>query len=368
MIPDGWALSPAHPRFVQGAARRVSPKRSPMPMLRLHRYSQTLVAASLLLIAAGGLVTSTGSGLAVPDWPNSYGYFMFSFPLSKMVGGIFYEHGHRLIASIVGIMTMVLAVWVSRVEPRQWVRRLGWSALAAVVMQGLLGGITVLFFLPTPVSVSHAGLAPIFFTLVVAMAVFNSKGWINHYHRDERTSESVAADRRLRSLAVALPAIIYLQILAGATMRHTGAGLAIPDFPLAFGRIVPPMWDASIAIHFAHRVGAVVAVLVVAAVAARVLKRHRDRGELVRPAVLLIAIVGIQVTLGAWTVWSERQVAINTAHVATGAVLLVTSVVLGLRVHRDRFADASALRPVPEKDSSLDTAAWTPQGSEGTGT
>ena len=333
-------------------------------MLWLHRYHQLLAAASLLLIAAGGLVTSTGSGLSVPDWPSSYGYFMFSFPLSKMVGGIFYEHGHRLIASTVGMMTIGLAVWVSRVEPRRWVRSLGWLALAAVIAQGLLGGLTVLFFLPAAISVSHAGLAQLFFALVVSMAVFTSPGWVNGYGRTREASEALAADHQLRSLTVVLPAILYVQILAGATMRHTGAGLAIPDFPLAFGHVIPPMWDAGIAIHFAHRAGAGIATLALVAVTARILTWHRSRVELVRPAVTLLVIVAIQITLGAWTVWSGRQVAINTAHVATGALLLVTSVVLGLRVHRDRFTDASLSHSAGD---SLDIAAWRPQGSRGTG-
>src|SRR5262245_1879863 len=122
-------------------------------MVWLHRYTRLLVAATLLLLVAGGMVTSTGSGLAVPDWPTTYGQNMFSFPLGKMVGGIFYEHGHRLIASTVGLLTIGLVVWLWRVEPRRWVRRLGLAALAAVILQGVLGGITVLYFLPDGVSI-----------------------------------------------------------------------------------------------------------------------------------------------------------------------------------------------------------------------
>lgn len=301
-----------------------------------------------MLIAAGGFVTSTGSGLAVPDWPNTYGYFMFSFPTSKMVGGILYEHGHRLIASITGIMTIGLAVWLSRVEPRPWVRRLGWLAVVTVITQGLLGGITVLFLLPTPISVSHAGLAQLFFVLVVSIAIFTSPGWVNWYGRNNATAEIIAADKPLRSLVVALPPVIYIQIIVGATMRHTGAGLAIPDFPLAFGHMIPPMWSTAIAIHFTHRVGAVIVTLIIAAVAMRVLERHRTRGEIVRPAWLLLAIVVVQLTLGAWTVLSERHVVINTAHVVTGALLFVTAVVLALRVHRDRFPDAMTAGPLVE--------------------
>ena len=311
----------------------------------LHRYTRLLAVASLVLITAGGLVTSTGSGLAVPDWPNTYGYFMFAFPLSGMVGGIFYEHGHRLIASVVGMLTIGLAIWLAWVEPRRWVRRLGWIALAAVVLQGILGGITVLYFLPAPISISHAGLAQLFFTLIVSLAIFTSPGWHDHYRaRSDPPAEPHASgsDPVLARLAVVLPVVIYVQILAGATMRHTGAGLAIPDFPLVFGGIVPPEWTGAIAIHYAHRVGAVLTTALVFATAAHVLYHHGIRAELARPSMLLGALVVIQVGLGGWTVLSGRQVAVNTAHVAVGALLLVTSVVLALRVHRGWFPDAAA--------------------------
>src|SRR5437667_2183294 len=122
-----------------------------------HRLCLALSACTLFLIFVGGLVTSTGSGLSVPDWPLSYGRLM-----PPMVGGIFYEHGHRMVASAVGLLTVVLAVWLSRREPRAWVRRLGYAALAAVVAQGVLGGLTVIFLLPTAVSVAHACLAQTF--------------------------------------------------------------------------------------------------------------------------------------------------------------------------------------------------------------
>ena len=332
-------------------------------MLWLHRYNRLLAAVSLCLIAAGGLVTSTGSGLAVPDWPNTYGYFMFSFPLSMMVGGILYEHGHRLIATTVGLMTIVLAVWLTRVEPRRWVRRLGWVALAAVIAQGLLGGLTVLYFLPPPISISHAGLAQVFFMLIVSLAIFTSPGWLTRYGRDQETTRTIVDDIALRRLAVVTPIAVYIQILIGATMRHTGAGLAIPDFPLAFGRIIPPTWDPGIAIHFAHRVGAVIVVTLVVALSGHVLARQRTRNELVRPAVLLLFIVVTQFALGAWTVLSQKHVAVNTAHVATGALLFVTSVILGLRVYRDRFGegDLSAV------EAQVGSAGMTPHGSAGAG-
>src|SRR5258705_6138432 len=248
----------------------------------LHRFATLVAGCTVLLVLAGSLVTSTASGLSVPDWPTSYGWNMFTFPPSKWVGGIFYEHGHRLIASTVGFLTIVLAAWLSLADPRRWMRRLGWTALAAVIAQGVLGGLTVLFFLPAPISTAHAGLAEIFFCLTIALALFTSPGWMAGYRRD--TSDAAGAsgvdDPMLRVVSTATTAIIYVQILIGATMRHTGAGLAIPDFPLMFGRLVPDHWTALIAIHFAHRVGAVVVALAVVATSAHVWYYHRRRREL----------------------------------------------------------------------------------------
>ena len=184
---------------------------------------------------------------------------MFTFPLSKWVGGIRYEHFHRLVASTVGFLTIILAVWTWRAEPRRWVRALGWACLGAVVLQGLLGGLTVLLKLPPAVSIGHAGLAQIFFCLTTTMALVTSRGW--------RANTSPVHDPTLSWLTAGLTVLVYTQILLGATMRHTNAGMAIPTFPLAFGHIVPPFWNAGIAIHFAHRVGAgVVTIFVLAAV------------------------------------------------------------------------------------------------------
>lgn len=342
----GGSVEAAAPARVRRAPGGRPDRRTLETMLWLHRYSRLLAAASLVLIAAGGLVTSTGSGLAVPDWPSTYGYSMFTFPPSKMVGGILYEHGHRLIASGVGLLTIGLAVWLTAVDRRRWLRRLGWTALAAVVVQGLLGGMTVLYFLPPAISISHAGLAQLFFGLVTALALFTSRGWRARYGRDAAGERAIAADRVLGRLTALTPAVVYAQILVGATMRHTGAGLAIPDFPLAFGRLAPPVWDPAIAIHFAHRVGAVAVTLLVLATAGHVLARHAGRREMTRPAGLLIVLVLAQFTLGAWTVLSARDVAVNTAHVAGGALLFAAAVVLALRVRRGRFGDG----PIPGEE------------------
>jgi cytochrome c oxidase assembly protein subunit 15 len=298
----------------------------------LHRYACLLAAATLLLVVAGGMVTSTNSGLSVPDWPTTYGYQMFSFPLSGMVGGIFYEHGHRLIASTVGLLTIGLVIILARVEQRRWVRRLGWAALGAVVAQGVLGGLTVIFLLPDAISISHAGLAEVFFCLTVSLALFTSRTWIV-------PAAPPVDDGPLRRRSVALGVLVYAQILAGATMRHTGAGLAIPDFPLSYGHLLPPFWTAPIAIHFTHRVGAVLVATLIFANALRIWRRHRDRPELTRPALLLVAGVVMQIALGGLVVLSGKQPVVNTAHLATGAVILVTSVFLALRTFRVRFGN-----------------------------
>jgi heme a synthase len=309
----------------------------------LHLFALLVAASTALLIFAGGLVTSTGSGLSVPDWPTTYGWFMLTFPLEKMVGGIFYEHSHRLIASGVGALIVVLAIWLWKSEPRAWVRRLGYVALAAVVTQGILGGITVLWFLPDAVSIAHAGLAQLVFCLTVSIALVTSPGWRRAYAdrkgpRRNSIDTTLADDSRLRAIAAVTTAAIYVQIIVGATMRHTGAGLAIPDFPWAFGRLIPPAWTGPIAIHFAHRVGAVLVTALVLATIGHVLYHHRSRGELRRPSLLLAALVAIQVTLGALTVLSGKHYIINSLHVVTGAMVLGTSLVLTLRAYRSRLA------------------------------
>ena len=301
----------------------------------LHLFAALVAASTAVLIFAGGLVTSTGSGLSVPDWPNTYGWFMLSFPLDKMVGGIFYEHSHRLIASTVGALILVLALWLWRAEPRPWVRRLGFAALAAVVTQGVLGGITVLWYLPDAISIAHASLAQLVFCTTVSIALFTSSGWMRAY---DRGAGPTPDDAMLRAVALTTTGLVYLQIVVGATMRHTDAGLAIPDFPWAFGHVIPPHWDGRIAVHFAHRMGALIVSTAVLATSGHVLYHHWRRGELVRPALLLLLLVACQITLGALTVLSGKHYIINSLHVVTGASVLVTTLVLTLRAHRARFA------------------------------
>lgn len=312
----------------------------------LHLFALLVAASTALLIFAGGLVTSTGSGLSVPDWPTTYGWFMLTFPLEKMVGGIFYEHSHRLIATGVGALIVVLAIWLRKVEARAWVRRLGYIALGAVVTQGILGGITVLWFLPDAISIAHASLAQLVFCLTVSIALFTSPGWKNAYGaRQQAPGRHALDDRTLRAIAVTTTVAIYLQIVVGAMMRHTGAGLAIPDFPWAFGRLIPPVWTGPIAIHYAHRVGALLVTVLALATIGHVLFHHRSHVEVRRPSLLLAFLLVIQISLGALTVLSGKHYIINSLHVVTGATVLATSLVLTLRAFRSRFAGSEEHRP-----------------------
>jgi cytochrome c oxidase assembly protein subunit 15 len=319
----------------------------------LHRFSKFLAACTVLLLLAGSLVTSTGSGLSVPDWPTTYGWNMFTFPPSKWVGGIFYEHGHRLIASSVGFLTIILAGWLWVADPRRWMKRLGLAALGAVILQGVLGGITVLFFLPAAVSTAHAGLAEIFFCMTVAIALFTSPGWLD--------SRGAVDDPLLRRVATFTTALVYAQILVGAAMRHTDAGLAIPDFPWMFGHVIPDHWDPKIAVHFAHRVGALLVTLAVVATAGHIFYHHRGNRALTRPALLIVLLVAVQVTLGALTVVTKRDVWINSVHLVCGALVLATSIVITLRTWRVRFADARAGAPIQRE--RVDAARMKPEAA-----
>ncbi len=294
------------------------------PSRWLHRYAIFVAASTFTLIFVGGLVTSTGSGLAVPDWPLSYGQF---FP--RMVGGILYEHGHRMVAATVGLLIVFLAFWLFKREPRRWVRWLGYLAVAAVICQGVLGGITVLLLLPPAVSTGHAALAEIVLCLTVAIALLTSRSW-----RESGAHVIDSGSPTLRTLTTATTAVIYLQILVGALMRHTDSGLAIPDFPLSFGRLVPPHFTRQILVNFAHRAGALTVAVFIIWVAARVLSRHASEKMLRVPACTLLFALLLQIFLGAETVWSGKAVIPATLHVAGGAFTLATSLFLALTAHR----------------------------------
>jgi cytochrome c oxidase assembly protein subunit 15 len=314
----------------------------------IHRFALFTACSTAFLIFVGGLVTSNQAGLAVPDWPTSYGWNMFTFPYEKWVGGIFYEHSHRLVASFVGFLTMFLTGWICLREKRAWVRRLSIMAFLAVVAQGILGGLTVKYLLPTSISMAHACLAQTFFCMTVALALFTSPGWKQGLPAVSEHHDSV----RLPVLCLLTAGAVYLQLLLGALMRHTQSGLAIPDFPLAFGGVLPPFESQRIVIHFAHRVGALFVSAMIVWTFVRVWRSHRNQSLLFRPAAIMFALLWIQLTLGALTVWTEKSPILTTAHVVTGALVLGTSVLLALRAcGMVRRGPVAAVYPIQE-------AAW----------
>jgi cytochrome c oxidase assembly protein subunit 15 len=314
----------------------------------LHRLALFTACSTAFLIFVGGLVTSNSAGLAVPDWPTSYGWNMFTFPYEKWVGGIFYEHGHRLVASFVGLLTMILTGWVLLREKRTFVRRLSIVAFLAVVTQGILGGLTVKYWLPTSISMAHACLAQTFFCMTIALALFTSPGWKRGLPEAADSRDGI----RLPLLCLLTSASIFLQLLLGALMRHTRSGLAIPDFPLAFGGIVPPFETYRVAIHFSHRVGAVLVTAMIVWTFTRLYRSHRGQTLLFRPAAVLFGLLWIQLTLGAFTIWTEKAATVTTFHVATGALILGTSVLLTIRAF-------GMVRRTPEAiPYSLQEAAW----------
>src|SRR5438132_5081337 len=219
----------------------------------LLRFTKLVAASTLFLMFAGAMVTSTGSGLAVPDWPLSYGKL---FP--PMVGGIFYEHGHRMVAATVGLLTVIQAIWLQRRSRKRALRILGWVAVGAVIAQGLLGGLTVLFLLPPAISIAHAGLAEIFLCLNVSIALIASK-----FFDDIRAMDK--GDTPV-GMTTALVLLVYAQILVGALMRHLHADLAIPPFPLP---LIPPAASLAVLVTLAHRVGGVMVAFAVVAVLIR---------------------------------------------------------------------------------------------------
>jgi cytochrome c oxidase assembly protein subunit 15 len=300
------------------------------PPRLLYRYAQLLSALVVFLLVAGAMVTSTGSGLAVPDWPLSFGQVM-----PPMEGGVFYEHGHRMVAATVGFLTIILAVWVWRRETRSWMRRLGWAALVLVVLQGVLGGMTVLLKLPVWTSAAHACLAQAFFMVIVFMALALSPGW---------SAPAVRGGANLRTLATLTTVAIYVQLILGAVMRHMNAALVIPDFPLVYGGVVPPAFTPAVGVHYAHRVWAIVVTALVITTAIATL-RSVSRADFRRPAILLLVLVVVQVLLGGAIIWTQRQVGVATLHVVTGAVLLATSLVLTVRTWR--FVDAPRTQTAP---------------------
>ena len=312
----------------------------------VRRLSKLLVISTLLLIFAGALVKSHEVGLSVPDWPTSYGYQMFSFPLTDMIGGIFYEHGHRLIATVVGLMTLILAFTIYYTDHRLWLKKTAFFALGLVIIQGLFGGLTVLLFLPTPVSVIHAILAQTFLMVTILISYGLSIERANRI-LNEKTDYKV-----LRFPTYLVTGIVFIQLIIGALMRHTESGLAIPDFPLSGGYIIPAFNQemlntiqsmqfesglpfvtlSQIIIHYFHRMGALAVAFSIGWLTLKIIQSKISNERIYQLAGFLITLIIIQITLGAFTIWSVKEPFITSIHVVNGAVILGVSTLLILRV------------------------------------
>lgn len=324
----------------------------------LHRFALLTACTTFCLIFVGGLVTSHEAGLSVPDWPNTYGEFMLSFPVSKWVGNIVYEHGHRLMATVVGFFITVQAIWLQISERRTWVKILGWVALLGVISQGILGGLTVLYYLPPAISSAHAGLAQTVFCITLSLVMVTSPLWNN-----EARKETERSGISLRTLAPVTVAVIFLQLIVGAIMRHTSSGLAIPTFPLNFGRIIPEFTHFGIAINFAHRVGALIVTGFVTTLCTVILQRYKDVAEIVRPAKFALALLLLQLTLGSLTILTAKAVTPTTLHVSGGAALLGTCVLISIRA-RHLFHSATTKTSEQPMNYTNRKTAGIPQLSE----
>ena len=278
----------------------------------LHLSATFVAGATFLLIIAGALVTSNDAGLSVPDWPTSFG----TFRMPRMAGGIKFEHGHRMVAGVVVILTILLAAWLWKSEERRWVRRLGGIAVLTIIAQAVLGGITVLFFLPVDISVAHACLAQAFFCIMVSLALFTRPDW--RWDEPKILDDSSVSLRRLASGTTAL---IFLQLMLGAAFRHHGLG------------IIP------------HVIGAGLVTVAVLWMLVRVLSEFRNEPRLTRPIGLLTGLLVAQVALGVgsyWEIWSNLNapqpmppvVLVTTTHVVIGALVLATSLALTFQTHR----------------------------------
>jgi cytochrome c oxidase assembly protein subunit 15 len=306
----------------------------------LHRFACFCAGSVLFLICLGGVVTSENAGMSVPDWPTSYGYNMFYFPWQFMTGGIFWEHSHRLVGSGVGTLIYILTVWLFFQE-RIWLRWVGVAATVMVSIQGLLGGLRVIE-MNDAIGIFHACLAQLLFVSVSLIALFTSRWWLE--------VRSGATPRPWTGRALAICGLIFCQLMLGATMRHEHAGLAIPDFPLAYRQVWPKTDQASvdaynlerfrheanpkattalyIQMQMAHRVGAVLITVAILAAAAALWLAPGTAPILRRWSAIWVLLVFLQFVLGACTIWTDKAADVATTHVAVGALTLVLGALL----------------------------------------
>lgn len=315
--------------------------------VNLRRYTKFLCAITLCLIALGALVKSTESGLSVPDWPTTYGKFMFAYPLNKMAGGIKYEHTHRMLASIVGLLTLFLTIWLIRIKKiPAWIKRLGIFAFLTVVLQGVLGGLTVLYFLPVWLSTFHGVLAQTFFLIVIliayALSVERHKRW---------NIEEESYNQKFLQLALLLMGLVFVQLIIGNVMRHDQAGLAIPDFPTMgwtffptfdqawlnrinawrFENNLDPVNIGQVMIHLLHRCWAFLILINILLLNNVAYKKCLDRPLILKTLYWLNIAIILQITLGISTVLSHKEAYTTTTHVTMGAIVLGLSLLMVLR-------------------------------------
>jgi heme a synthase len=338
----------------------------PLPFSAYVRHGVLVLTliCTVVLIASGGLVTSKGVGMAVPDWPTTYGYNMFLFPVSKWVGGIFYEHTHRLLGSLVGFLMLVSTMTLLAGERRYWVKVMGVIGLGAVIVQGVLGGLRVTLF-KDEIGIFHGMLAQAFLCFLAVLCLVTSPMFLRG-----RFAATSRGDYRVALLGLAV--LIFVQLGVAASMRHAHAGLSIPDFPLAYGQLwpntsaevvatinaerlanhTPPTTAALIWLQMKHRLLAYGILLWVAVLFWRVWRERTDLA-LTRLVGLLFFFVVAQAALGAWTIWSDKAADVATAHVLGGAFCLVLTVLGTFRQfvgHRQAVVagDASRAAILPE--------------------
>lgn len=295
-----------------------------------------------VLVALGAFTTSIGAGMAFPDWPLSNGSVNPHGWLTEI--DKFAEHSHRLSATMMGMITIALLVWLHRTEERAWLRKLGWWALGIVLFQGFLGGTRVLFDrIHVPgfdmsfgqmLRIPHGVLAQVYVCVLFAIAAGTSRPWIEN---------SVGtASERVRKLGWWCAALLFVQLTIAATMRHNYAGMAIPTFPYSTpqGDLLPASWDYRVALQFAHRIMAVV-IGVAVLVYGHFLARDKSLHPLMRAASLLpIALIALQIGLGAQIIWTGRSVAMTTGHVLVGALTLATTFAVAFFTHRGSIEGA----------------------------
>lgn len=387
------------------------PRNTDNPAIR--RFTIFTAISTLALLCVGGLVTSHGAGMAVPDWPNTYGYNMFFFPISQWIGGVLYEHSHRLVASAVGFFVLVLTLWLYGRKARpviRWggvvslllgilvavkypakmqdglfligfgvfslicgffwprcekgekhLRRMAIVALVAVILQGILGGVRVTA-MKDELGIFHGTFAQMFFVLVCAMALVQTRFWKGL----EKIQQADVSG--LRTLYVITTLVILFQLALGATMRHQHAGLAIPDFPTAYGAWWPdtsmeavqrynasrvevvaynPITAFQIRLQMLHRIVAAVIVLLIAFAFWRTKRSVGPKHPLTKFAMFWVFLVIAQFFLGAATIWTNKSADVATAHVAVGALTLVTGAMMTLVAFKVLHSSATVESSIP---------------------